>query len=50
MCAVHPWIETAVAALGAVGILLVDRNPAPADPLPQTETDADHITHTHPSH
>ena len=49
----YPWgfyLFAAVAALGAVGILLVDRNPAPADPLPQTETDADHITHTHPSH
>ncbi|WP_420120172.1 MFS transporter [Nakamurella sp.] len=49
----YPWgfyLFAAVAALGAVGILLVDRNPAPAEPLPQTEDDAEHITHTHPSH
>ncbi len=49
----YPWgfyLFAAVAALGAVGILLVDRDPAPAEPLPQTEDDAEHITHTHPSH
>src|SRR6478752_2509341 len=49
----YPWgfyLFAAVAALGAVGILLVDRDPAPAERLPQTEDDAEHITHIHPSH
>lgn len=49
----YPWgfyLFAAVAALGAVGILLVDRDPAPSEPLPQTEDDAEHVTHTHPSH
>jgi hypothetical protein len=32
-----------VAALGALSILLVDRDPAPSEPLPVTEDEADHV-------
>ena len=42
----YPWgfyIFAAVAALGALSILLVDRDPAPDEPLPVTEAEADHI-------
>jgi benzoate transport len=49
----YPWgfyVFAAVAAIGGLSILLVDRDPAPAEPLPQTEDDAEHLTHTHHSH
>ena len=42
----YPWgfyIFAVVAALGAVSILLVDRDPAPDAPLPVTEDEADHL-------
>jgi AAHS family benzoate transporter-like MFS transporter len=42
----YPWgfyIFAVVAALGALSILLVDRDPAPDEPLPVTEAEADHI-------
>jgi MFS transporter, AAHS family, benzoate transport protein len=42
----YPWgfyIFAVVAALGALSILLVDRDPAPDEPLPVTEADADHV-------
>jgi AAHS family benzoate transporter-like MFS transporter len=49
----YPWgfyLFGAVAAVGALAILVVNRDPAAADPLPLTEDDADHIPHTHHSH
>lgn len=42
----YPWgfyIFAAVAALGAVSILLVNRDPAPDEPMPVTEDEADHV-------
>jgi benzoate transport len=42
----YPWgfyIFALVAAIGAVSILLVNRDPAPDEPLPITEEEADHI-------
>ena len=42
----YPWgfyIFAVVAAIGAVSILLVDRDPAPDAPLPVTEDEADHV-------
>jgi MFS transporter, AAHS family, benzoate transport protein len=42
----YPWgfyIFAVVAALGALSILLVDRDPAPSEPLPVTEDEADHV-------
>jgi benzoate transport len=42
----YPWgfyIFAVVAAIGAVCIALVNRNPAPDEPLPLTEDEADHI-------
>lgn len=42
----YPWgfyIFAVVAAIGAVSILLVDRDPAPDEPLPVTDDEADHI-------
>jgi MFS family permease len=47
----YPWgfyLFAVVAAIGAAAIFLVDRNPAPAEPLPVTEQQADQITHIHP--
>ena len=44
----YPWgfyIFAVVAAVGAVSITLVDRNPAPDEPLPLTEAEADHLGH-----
>ena len=41
----YPWgfyIFAVVAAVGAVSISLVNRDPAPDEPLPVTETEADH--------
>ena len=49
----YPWgfyLFAAVAGVGALAILVVNRDPAAADPLPLTEDDADHIPHTHHSH
>jgi benzoate transport len=46
----YPWgfyLFAAVAAIGALAILLVDRNPAPAEPLPLTEDDADRLPQSH---
>jgi MFS family permease len=42
----YPWgfyIFAVVAAAGALSILLVDRDPAPSEPLPVTEGEADHV-------
>jgi len=42
----YPWgfyIFAAVAAIGAVVIALVNRNPAPDEPMPLTEEEADRI-------
>jgi MFS family permease len=42
----YPWgfyIFAVVAALGALSISFVNRDPAPDEPLPLTEEDADHI-------
>jgi MFS family permease len=42
----YPWgfyVFAAVAALGAICIALVNRDPAPDEPLPDTEEDAEHI-------
>ena len=42
----YPWgfyIFAAVAAIGAVCIALVNRNPAPDEPMPLTEEEADRI-------
>lgn len=42
----YPWgfyIFAVVAAIGAVSISLVDRDPAPGEALPVTEDEADHI-------
>jgi MFS transporter, AAHS family, benzoate transport protein len=42
----YPWgfyIFAVVAALGAVAIALVNRDPAPDEPLPVTEDEADHL-------
>ena len=42
----YPWgfyIFAVVAAIGAVCVALVNRNPAPDEPLPLTEDEADHI-------
>jgi MFS family permease len=42
----YPWgfyIFAVVAALGAVAIALVNRDPAPDEPLPDTEQEAEHI-------
>jgi len=46
----YPWgfyIFAIVAAIGAVCIALVNRNPAPDEPLPLTEDEADHIGTRH---
>ena len=46
----YPWgfyLFALVAAIGAVAIFLVNRDPAPDEPMPVTEDDADHITPTH---
>ena len=42
----YPWgfyIFAAVAAIGAVCIVLVNRDPAPDEPMPVTEEEADRI-------
>jgi benzoate transport len=42
----YPWgfyIFAAVAAVGAVCIAMVNRDPAPDEPLPDTEEEADHV-------
>jgi AAHS family benzoate transporter-like MFS transporter len=42
----YPWgfyIFSAVAAVGAVCIAMVNRDPAPNEPIPDTEEEADHI-------
>jgi MFS family permease len=42
----YPWgfyIFAVVAAIGALGIVLVNRNPLPDEPQPLTEDEADHI-------
>ena len=46
----YPWgfyIFAVVAAVGAACIALVNRNPAPAEPLPLTEDEAGHIGARH---
>jgi AAHS family benzoate transporter-like MFS transporter len=46
----YPWgfyIFAVVAAIGAVSIALVNRNPSPDEPLPLTEDEADHIGARH---
>jgi MFS family permease len=46
----YPWgfyIFAVVAALGAVAISLVNRDPAPDEPLPVTEDEADHYGERH---
>jgi MFS family permease len=46
----YPWgfyIFAVVAALGAVSISFVNRDPAPDEPLPVTEDDADHLGARH---
>jgi len=46
----YPWgfyIFAVVAALGALSILLVNRDPAPSEPLPVTEDEADHVGERH---
>ena len=46
----YPWgfyIFAVVAAIGAVSISLVDRDPAPDAPLPVTEDDAEHVAERH---
>ena len=43
----YPWgfyIFAVVAAIGAVSIALVNRNPSPDEPLPLTEDEADHLS------
>jgi len=43
----YPWgfyIFAVVAAIGAVCIALVNRNPSPDEPLPLTEDEADHLS------
>jgi MFS family permease len=42
----YPWgfyLFALVAAIGAVAIFLVNRDPAPDEPLPVTEDEADHL-------
>jgi AAHS family benzoate transporter-like MFS transporter len=49
----YPWgfyLFAVVAAIGALAIFFVDRDPTPAEPLPLTEDDAEHVTHTHHGH
>jgi AAHS family benzoate transporter-like MFS transporter len=44
----YPWgfyIFAAVAALGALCIAMVNRDPAPDEPLPDTEEETDHVGH-----
>ena len=46
----YPWgfyIFAVVAAVGALSILLVNRDPAPSEPLPVTEDEADHVGERH---
>src|SRR5690349_18614793 len=46
----YPWgfyIFAVVAAIGAVGVALVNRDPAPDEPQPVTEDDADHVGMRH---
>jgi len=46
----YPWgfyIFAVVAAVGALSILLVNRDPAPSEPLPVTEDEADHLGERH---
>jgi MFS family permease len=46
----YPWgfyIFAVVAALGALSISMVNRDPAPDEPLPVTEDEADHIGERH---
>ncbi len=46
----YPWgfyIFAVVAAVGALSILLVNRDPAPSAPLPVTEDEADHVGERH---
>jgi len=46
----YPWgfyIFAIVAALGALSIAMVDRDPAPDEPLPVTEDEADHYGERH---
>jgi MFS family permease len=46
----YPWgfyLFAAVAAIGAVAIFLVNRNPAPDELMPVTEDEADHLGRTH---
>jgi AAHS family benzoate transporter-like MFS transporter len=46
----YPWgfyIFAVVAALGALSIMLVNRDPAPDEPLPVTEDEADHVGERH---
>ncbi|MDT0352546.1 MFS transporter [Pseudonocardia charpentierae] len=48
----YPWgfyIFAVVAAIGALSIMLVNRDPAPDEPLPVTEDEADHIGEHHTS-
>jgi len=46
----YPWgfyLFAAVAAIGAVAIFLVNRDPAPDEPMPVMQDEADHISHGH---
>jgi AAHS family benzoate transporter-like MFS transporter len=46
----YPWgfyIFAVVAALGALSIMLVNRDPAPDEPLPVDEDEADHVGERH---
>jgi MFS transporter, AAHS family, benzoate transport protein len=46
----YPWgfyIFAVVAALGALSIMLVNRDPAPDEPLPVNEDEADHVGERH---
>jgi MFS transporter, AAHS family, benzoate transport protein len=46
----YPWgfyIFAVVAAFGALAVALVNRDPAPSEPLPVTEDEADHVGEHH---
>jgi AAHS family benzoate transporter-like MFS transporter len=46
----YPWgfyLFALVAVIGAISVFLVNRDPAPDEPMPVTEEEAEHITHTH---
>ena len=46
----YPWgfyLFAAVAAIGAFAVFLVNKDPAPDEPMPVTEEEADHISGSH---